>query len=155
MLDRTQVKLTRNSKKILRSDRNKRDSPQLRGKSCCCQRFCEWVVNKWKKIKTSKRNTTRTRVHLYTGRAPAARPVDWRRGFFFPWNCYVYPHLYKTPVRDQYYNLLPGFRDCHLILQFSKRLKDDKYGTILNKILDYITKISLIISYYFLGSGNL
>ena len=58
-------------------------------------------------------------------------------------------------IRDQYYNLIPNFPDCHLILQFSKRLKDDKYGTILNKILDYITKISLIISYYFLGSGNL
>ena len=58
-------------------------------------------------------------------------------------------------IRDQYYNLIPDFPDCHLILQFSKRLKDDKYGTILNKILDYINKISLIISYYFLGSGNL
>ena len=58
-------------------------------------------------------------------------------------------------IRDQYYNLIPNFPDCHLILQFSKRLKDDKYGTILNKILDYINKISLIISYYFLGSGNL
>ena len=31
---------------------------------------------KERKIKTSKQNTTRTRVHLYTGRAPAARPVD-------------------------------------------------------------------------------
>jgi len=58
-------------------------------------------------------------------------------------------------IRDQYYQLIPNFPDCHLILQFSKKLKDDKYGTILNKILDYITKISLIISYYFLGSGNL
>ena len=58
-------------------------------------------------------------------------------------------------IRDQYYQLIPNFPDCHLILQFSKRLKDDKYGTILNKILDYINKISLIISYYFLGSGNL
>ena len=58
-------------------------------------------------------------------------------------------------IRDQYNNLIPNFPDCHLIIQFSKRLKDDKYGTILNKILDYITKISLIISYYFLGSGNL
>ena len=58
-------------------------------------------------------------------------------------------------IRDQYYQLIPNFPDCHLILQFSKKLKDDKYGNILNKMLDYINKISLIISYYFLGSENL
>ena len=58
----------------------------------------------------------------------------------------------SVSIRDQYYNLIPGFPDCHLILQFTKKLKDDKYGIILNKILDYITKISLIISYYFLGN---
>ena len=58
-------------------------------------------------------------------------------------------------IRDQYYQLIPDFPDCHLILQFSKRLREDKYGTILNKILDYITKISLIISFYFLCNRNL
>ena len=56
-------------------------------------------------------------------------------------------------IRDQYYNLIPDFPDSHLILQFSKKLKHDKYGSILEKILDYINKISLIISYYFLGSN--
>jgi hypothetical protein len=56
-------------------------------------------------------------------------------------------------IRDQYYQLIPKFPDCHLILQFSKKLKYDKYGSILEKILDYINKISLIISYYFLGSN--
>ena len=58
-------------------------------------------------------------------------------------------------IRDQYFNLIPNFPDCHLVLQFSKRLKNDKYGSILEKLLDYINKISLIISYYFLDSDNL
>ena len=40
----------------------------------------------------------------------------------------------------------PNFPDCHLSLQFQKKLKDDKYVSILEKILDYINKISLIIS---------
>ena len=56
-------------------------------------------------------------------------------------------------IRDQYYNLIPGFPDSQLVLQFSKRLRDDKYGSILEKLLDYVNKISLIISYYFLGSN--
>ena len=56
-------------------------------------------------------------------------------------------------IRDQYYNLIPDFPSCHIVLQFSKKLKYDKYGTILEKLLDYINKISLIISYYFLGSN--
>ena len=58
-------------------------------------------------------------------------------------------------IRDQYYQLIPDFPDSHLILQFSKKLKYDKYGSILEKLLDYINKILLIISYYFLGNGNL
>ena len=58
-------------------------------------------------------------------------------------------------IRDQYYQLIPNFPDSHLILQFSKKLKYDKYGSILEKLLDYINKILLIISYYFLGNGNL
>jgi hypothetical protein len=58
-------------------------------------------------------------------------------------------------IRDQFGVEIPDFPDSHLVLQFSKRLRDDKYGTILNKILDYINKISLIISYYFLGNENL
>ena len=58
-------------------------------------------------------------------------------------------------IRDQYYNLIPDFPDSHLILQFSKKLKYDKYGSILEKLLDYINKILLIISYYILGNGNL
>ena len=58
-------------------------------------------------------------------------------------------------IRDQYGVQIPNFPDSHLVLQFSKRLRDDKYGIILNKILDYINKISLIISYYFLGNEPL
>ena len=57
-------------------------------------------------------------------------------------------------IRDQYGVLIPNFPDSHLILQFSKRLRDDKYGTILNKMLEYINKILLIISYYFLDSNE-
>jgi hypothetical protein len=55
----------------------------------------------------------------------------------------------SVSIRDQYYKLIPDFPDSHLVLQFSKRLKQDKYGSILEKILDYINKISLIIYYYF------
>ena len=58
-------------------------------------------------------------------------------------------------IRDQYGIEIPNFPDSHLVLQFSKRLTNDKYGTILEKILDYMTKISLIISYYFVGNENL
>jgi len=56
-------------------------------------------------------------------------------------------------IRDQYGVLIPDFPDSHLIIQFSKKLRDDKYGSLLEKILDYINKISLIISYYFLGNN--
>jgi hypothetical protein len=55
-------------------------------------------------------------------------------------------------IRDQYGVLIPNFPDSHIVLQFSKRLKNDKYGSILEKMLDYIEKIALIISYYFLGN---
>ena len=61
----------------------------------------------------------------------------------------------SVSIRDQYGIEIPNFPDSHLILQFSKKLRDDKYGTILEKILDYMTKISLIISYYFIGNENL
>jgi len=53
-------------------------------------------------------------------------------------------------IRDQYGQLIPNFPDSHIILQFSKRLRYDKYGSILEKILDYIEKITLIISSFFL-----
>ena len=55
-------------------------------------------------------------------------------------------------IRDQYGVLIPNFPDSHIVVQFSKRLKNDKYGSILEKMLDYIEKIALIISYYFLGN---
>jgi len=53
-------------------------------------------------------------------------------------------------IRDQYGVLIPKFPDSHIIIQFSKRLHDDKYGKLLEKILDYIEKIALIISSFFL-----
>jgi hypothetical protein len=53
-------------------------------------------------------------------------------------------------IRDQHGELIPNFPDSHIILQFSKRLRYDKYGSILEKILDYIEKMALIISYYFI-----
>jgi hypothetical protein len=61
----------------------------------------------------------------------------------------------SVSIRDQYYQLIPNFPDSHLVLQFSKKLKFDKYGSILEKLLDYVNKISLIISYYFLGNENI
>ena len=54
MLNRTQVKPTRNSKKIRGNDGNKSDSPHLRGKIFLLSRVNEKVVNKRKEIKTSK-----------------------------------------------------------------------------------------------------
>ncbi len=59
----------------------------------------------------------------------------------------------SVSIRDQYYKLIPDFSDSHLVLQFSKKIKNDKYGSISEKMLDYKNKISLIISYYFLGSN--
>ena len=61
----------------------------------------------------------------------------------------------SVSIRDQYGIEIPNFPDSHFILQFSKKLREDKYGSILEKILDYINKISLIISYYFIGNENL
>jgi hypothetical protein len=61
----------------------------------------------------------------------------------------------SVSIRDQFGVEIPNFPDSHLILQFSKKLREDKYGSILEKMLDYITKISLIISYYFMGNENL
>jgi hypothetical protein len=61
----------------------------------------------------------------------------------------------SVSIRDQFGVEIPNFPDSHLILQFSKKLREDKYGSILEKMLDYITKISLIISYYFIGNENL
>ncbi len=55
-------------------------------------------------------------------------------------------------IRDQHGVLIPNFSDSHIVLQFSKRLKNDEYGSILEKMLDYIEKIALIIRYYFLGN---
>ena len=72
MLNRMRVKITRNSKKMHRTDRNKSDSPHLRGNIACWRAFARRWSIKERKIKTSKQNTTRTCVHLYTGRAPAA-----------------------------------------------------------------------------------
>ena len=44
----------------------------------------EFVVNKRKGILILCFAQLGRAYILYTGRAPAARPVDWRRGFFFP-----------------------------------------------------------------------
>ena len=61
----------------------------------------------------------------------------------------------SVSIRDQFGVEIPNFPDSHLILQFSKKLREDKYDSILEKMLDYITKISLIISYYFVGNETL
>jgi hypothetical protein len=69
---------------------------------------------------------------------------------------FSYPEItLSVSIRDQYGIEIPNFPDSHLVLQFSKRLRGDKYGTILAKLLDYINKISLIISDYFLGNNLL
>jgi hypothetical protein len=78
---------------------------------------------------------------------------DGGNSWFFKCNRQETINSLSVSIRDQYYQLIPNFPDSHLVLQFSKKLKNDKYGSILEKMLDYINKISLIISYYFLGSN--
>jgi hypothetical protein len=80
---------------------------------------------------------------------------DGGNSWFFKCNKQETVTSLSVSIRDQYYKLIPDFPDSHLVLQFSKKLKNDKYGSILEKMLDYITKISLIISYYFVGNESL
>jgi hypothetical protein len=80
---------------------------------------------------------------------------DGGNSWFFKCNKQETVTSLSVSIRDQYYKLIPDFPDSHLVLQFSKKLKNDKYGSILEKMLDYITKISLIISYYFVGNETL
>lgn len=72
-------------------------------------------------------------------------------GFFYRCNKQETITSLCISIRDQYGKLIPDFPSSHLVLQFSKRLNNDKYGDFLEKITDYINKILLIISTYFLG----
>ena len=79
MLNRTQVKPTRNSKKIRRNDGNKSDSPYPRGKSASCRELTRrWSIIE-RKLKLQSFNFVFCRTWqlgrayiVYTGRAPAA-----------------------------------------------------------------------------------
>ena len=100
-LNRMQVKRTGNSKKIRRTDRNKSDSPHLRGKILLFWGNLVLWSNKTKKLKLPRNNSdAHTTFCTPDGHRP--RPVALPRALtqrvFFSWNCYVYPHLYKTPV---------------------------------------------------------
>ena len=53
-------------------------------------------------------------------------------------------------IRDQYDQIIPNFPKCHLILQFSKRLNNNPYLSLLEKIQDHIYKLLLLIRGYFL-----
>jgi len=77
-------------------------------------------------------------------------PVNQRNSWYFRCNRQETITSLCVSIRDQYGVLIPNFPDSHLVLQFSKRLKNDKYGSLLEKILDYIEKMALIISYYFI-----
>ena len=94
MLNRTQVKPTRNSKKIRGNDGNKSDSPHLRGKSSCCRELTRRWSIKERKLKLQSFNFVFCRTWqlgrayiVYTGRAPAAArgPATGSdaEGFFF------------------------------------------------------------------------
>ena len=95
-LNRMQLKRTGNSKKIRWTDGNKSNSPYLRGKFLVVGANLVLWSNKTMKLKL-RRETTRTRIHFVhrTGTGGQARGLTQR--VFFSWNCYVYPHLDKTP----------------------------------------------------------
>ena len=97
MLNRMQVKLTRNSKKIRRIGGNKSDSPHLRGKSCCCRRFASGWSMKERKLKLQS-ETQLGRAYICTPDGHL-QPGPWTdaEGFFFSGTGHVYPHLDKTP----------------------------------------------------------
>ncbi len=80
---------------------------------------------------------------------------DGGNSWFFKCNRQETISSLSVSIRDQYYQLIPNFRDSHLVLQVSKRLRNDKYGSILEKILDYRNKIFLTITYLFLGNESL
>ena len=99
-LNRMQVKRTGNSKKIWRTDRNKIDSPHLRGKYLVFWGDLVLWSNKTKKLKLPRNNSdAHTTFCTPDGHQP--RPVALPRALtqrvLFSWNCYVYPHLDKTP----------------------------------------------------------
>ena len=82
----------------------------------CVPRFLvfeviELVVNKERKLKLQSETQLGRAYILYTGRAPAARPVDWRRGFFFPGTVTFTPTCIR-PLSSYKYMLV--FRIMHL-----------------------------------------
>ena len=81
----------------------------------CVPRFLvfeviELVVNKERKLKLQSETQLGRAYILYTGRAPAARPVDWRRGFFFPGTVTFTP----TCIRPLFQGVLWLFADSTL-----------------------------------------
>ena len=103
-LNRMQVKQTGNSKKIQWTDRNLSDSPNLRGIFLVVGANLVLWSNKTNKLKLPRNNSdAHTTFCTPDGHRP--RPVALPRAltqrFFFSWNCYVYPHLYKTPVTER------------------------------------------------------
>ena len=99
-LNRMQVKRTGNSKKIWRTDRNKIDSPHLRGKYLVFWGDLVLWSNKTKKL----RNNSDAHTTFCTPDGHRPRPVALPRALtqrvFFPGTGYVYPHLDKTPVQQ-------------------------------------------------------
>ena len=96
-LNRMQVKQTGNSKKIQWTDRNQSDSPNLRGIFLVVGANLVLWSNKTK----LPRNNSDTHTTFCTPDGHRSRPVALPRALtqrvFFFWNCYVYPHLNKTP----------------------------------------------------------
>ena len=100
-LNRMQVKRTGNSKKIRWTDGNKSDNPHQRGNFLVVGANLVLWSNKTKKLKLLRNNSdAHTTFCTPDGHQP--RPVALPRALtqrvFFSWNCYVYPHLYKTPA---------------------------------------------------------
>ena len=98
-LNRMQVKQTGNSKKIQWTDRNQSDSPTLRGIFLVVGANLVLWSNKTK----LPRNNSDAHTTFCTPDGHRPRPVALPRALtqrvFFFWNCYVYPHLDKTPDR--------------------------------------------------------
>ena len=95
-LNRMQVTRTGNSKKIWRTDRNKSDSPHLRGKYLVFWGDLVLWSNKTKKL-TLPRNNSDAHTTFCTPDGHRPRPMALPRALtqmvFFPGTGHVYPHL--------------------------------------------------------------
>ena len=99
-VNRMQMKRTGNSKKSQWSDWNQSNSPHLRGIFLVVGANLVLWSNKTKKLKLPRNNSdAHTTFCTPDGHPPrpVALALALTQRVFFSWNCYIYPHLDKTP----------------------------------------------------------